>query len=105
MAIRIDDLQAKADAARERWANIGPTVDVIASYLRINRSMLATATGVKRPTLTNWLAGTVSMPGWYAEVLSEMLGIPMDVLQSAPNDALRWVLDHPAVSKVKIESK
>lgn len=102
MAIRIEELRPAAEGA---WANVGPSAAEIANKYRLSNLALSEAIGVANSTLANYLKGRVAVPGWLADVLATILGVPLDVLKMEPDAALKWVLDNPSETRQPLLNK
>lgn len=84
------------EEARQHWARRGETVATVARFLNWTTSALADEMGMTRPTITSRLKGHTTMERWELPGFALVLGVPVEVLEMEPNDAVRWVLDHPA---------
>ena len=51
--------------------------------------------GMTRQAIYNRLHGTAGFKSEEMAGLAVLFGVPTGVLSMAPDDALRWVLDHP----------
>jgi len=86
------------DDARQHWAGRGETVAKVARFLNWTTSALADQMGMTRPTITSRLKGTTNMERWELPGFAAVLGVPVEVLELTPNDAVRWVLDNGTVN-------
>jgi transcriptional regulator with XRE-family HTH domain len=82
-------------AAREDHERAAKVVRRLARYYEITDLQLASALNVSRQTLNSWVNGRSRMPDEIEAGLAVFFGVPRDVLYRTPDDALRWVLDHP----------
>ena len=82
------------EAARQQWAQHGETVATLARFLNWTTSALADQMGMTRPTITSRLKGHTKMEPWELPGFAAVLGVPVEVLNMAPNEAVRWVLDN-----------
>lgn len=80
---------------REWWATRYRTVEAVARHLKIPGRDLGRLLGVSQSTISKKLAGVVRLEPWELDALAHVLGVPEYVLWSEPNDAIRWILDHP----------
>lgn len=65
------------------------------NYMGTNDAELARLTGIKRTTLANKMKGNGSFSPGEMHALAEVFGVPVDVLYLEPDNAVRWLLDHP----------
>ena len=85
------------EQARQHWATRGETVAEVARFLHWTTSALADQMGMTRPTVTSRLKGTTNMERWELPGFAAVLGVPVEVLELDPKDAVRWVLDNGGV--------
>ena len=81
--------------ARQQWDQHRRTVAKVAQFLDVNTTQLAIKMGMKRSTVTGRLTGTTELPPWELPGFATALGVPAEVLDLDPNEAVRWLLDHP----------
>lgn len=89
------DVSEMVEEARRRYDNTRRAVSGLIAYLGMPQAALARAMGMSRQTLSSRLSGTSEIKGWERDGLAALLGVPVEVLGLDPDDALRWVLDHP----------
>lgn len=88
-------LQAVA-AAREARRHAPAVLRRLMRHFDLTDGDLADAFGVSRQTVNAWANGRTRIPEEIETGLSAYFMVPKEVLHSSPDDALRWVLDHPS---------
>ena len=83
-------------------AHVPATLRQFRNYWGTNDAELARLTGIKRTTLANKMKGVGSFAPGEVQALAALFGVPLDVLYMTPQDALRWVLDHPETTEKAI---
>jgi hypothetical protein len=77
-----------------RWEMMRLTNSDLAHHLRISETRLAQVTGLSRPAVSNRLRGETNILPWEAVGFAHALGVPRDILDLSPTEALQWVLDN-----------
>ena len=75
----------------------------LARYYEVTDLQLALALDVSRQTVNSWVNGRTRIPDEIEAGLAAFFGVPREVLYLSPDDALRWVLDHPQVPSPNAE--
>lgn len=88
--------------AMSSGAYVPATLRQFRNYWGTNDAELARLTGIKRTTLANKMKGVGSFSPGEVQALAALFGVPLDVLYMPPQDALRWVLDHPETTEKAI---
>lgn len=83
------------EAERRRWDERRDTIVTLARYLNISTTELAAQMGITRPTMTGRLKGYSRIEPWELPGFALVFGVPVEVLDLEPDEAIRWVLDNP----------
>ncbi len=67
----------------------------LARYYDVTDLHIASTLGVSRQTVNSWVNGRTRIPDEIEAGLAAFFGVPREVLHLSPDEALRWVLDHP----------
>jgi hypothetical protein len=94
MATR-DDVKTAIQDARQRWERYRETIVKLTKFLDISTTDLADEMGMTRPTMTGRLKGYSRIEPWELPGFALALGVPVEVLDLEPDEAVRWILDHP----------
>lgn len=104
--VRMTPTEASASAIqvmeerREWWARRSATIEKMARFLNVSKTALAERSGMTRQTLVGRLTGQTKLEPWELPQIAVGLGVPEEVLWKDPDDAVRWVLDHPDQVKI-----
>ena len=85
---------------REHWTGRRTTVRQLARFLNVPQADLAKGLGMSRQSFNGRMSGATSLQPWELAGIAAMLGVPAEVLDLEPDDATRWVLDHPEGLKI-----
>jgi DNA-binding XRE family transcriptional regulator len=85
--------------ARQHWSARRLTVRQLTRLIGVRQTEIADALGMSRQTFNGRMTGATNLEPWELAGIAAMLGVPVHVLEMEPNDAIRWILDHPEVSK------
>lgn len=88
-------LQAVA-AAKEARQQVPAVLRRLMRYYDLTDGDIAAAFGVSRQTVNAWANARTRIPEEYETGLAAYFEVPKEVLYSTPDEALRWVLDHPS---------
>lgn len=80
---------------REAFLRVRATVRRLMRHWEITDKDLARAFGMSRQAINYRINGRTTIHEDDAAGFAAYFRVPKAVLQMAPNDALRWVLDHP----------
>lgn len=75
-------------------ANVPGTLRRLKAYYGLTDREIALASGMKRSTVQSRMAGS-DTTATELDKLAQALHVPVVVLFMRPDEALRWVLDHP----------
>lgn len=78
-------------------ANVPAVVKRLMSYFDVSAAELARAFNVSRQAMALRLNGGTALKAEEVWGFSTYFGVPVEVMGLAPDDALRWVLDHIAL--------
>ncbi len=98
MTIDIKEMAAAVDEGRQQWEEQRTTVRQVLRYLGASQSEIAEGLGLTRQSLNGRLMGRIQFNPWELDAIAKGLGIPRKVLNGSPEDAIRWLLDHPEVA-------
>lgn len=93
--MRTDVLQAVA-AAREAHQRVPAVMRRLMKHLDLTDSDIGEALDVKRQTVNSWANGRTKIPAEIEEGFAALFDVPREVLYLSPDEAIRWVLDHPS---------
>lgn len=88
-------LQAVA-AAKHARQQVPAVLRRLMRYFDLTDGEIAAAFGVSRQTVNAWANGRTRIPEEIETGLAAYFGMPKEVLYSTPDQAIRWVLDHPS---------
>ncbi len=89
-------LQAVA-AVREAHLRVPAVMRRLMRHLDLTDADLGEALGgVKRQTVNSWANGRTRIPVEIEGGLATLFDMPREVLYLSPDEAIRWVLDHPS---------
>ena len=86
---------ATGAAIAEARTVVPKTVDRLMTHFGVSAIALGQELGVSRQAVYSRLRGTAGFKSEEMVGLSVLFGVPTQVLSLSPDDALRWVLDHP----------
>lgn len=99
------DVATAIKDARQEWDQRRRTVAKVAQFLDVNTTQLAIKMDMKRSTVTGRLKGTTKMEPWELPGFAAALGVPADVLELSPDEAIRWIIDHPEIVRNRCSSQ
>jgi plasmid maintenance system antidote protein VapI len=100
MATRSDVKQAVA-AAKEARQQVPAVLRRLMRYFDLTDGDVAAAFDVSRQTVNAWANARTRIPEEIETGLAAYFGMPKEVLYSSPDDAIRWVLDHPSDLRIR----
>lgn len=84
------------ETARQKWERRRETIKLLADYLGFKTAELARRMEMNRSTMTGRLNGSTQVEPWELAGFAAVFGVPVEVLEMDPEDAIRWVLDNPS---------
>jgi len=95
MTVDTAEVEATLVEVKEHWAARRHTVRQLARFLGISQVEIADRIHVSRQTMNQRLNGQTQFGPQEIAAIALILGVPRHVMDMSPNDAVRWVLDHP----------
>ena len=95
MAINMTEVDLAFNQAKEHWVARRSTVRSLARFLGFPVGDIAKCLHMSRPTLATRFNGATVFEPWEIAAIAAGFGVPASVLDLNPDDAVRWVLDHP----------
>ena len=94
MATRPEVLEAVAQA-REARLRVRPVLRRLMRHFELTDRALADAFGISRQAMNYRINGRTTIPPEEVAGFAAFFGVPEQVMYLTPDEALRWVLDHP----------
>lgn len=85
--------------SKQRWQTRGMTVTNVARFVGVSMSELARRTGMRYATLHDRMHGKSLFQPFELDAIAAALGLQPDLFELEPDDAVRWLLDHPEVTR------
>ena len=79
-----------------QWANVVPALRALKRHCGVTDQDIAEVLGLTRQTVQNRFAGKTAIAPWELAGLAAFFDLPEAVLFDGPDEAIRWVLDHPS---------
>lgn len=84
------------EALRRAKTGVPQVIRQLMAYKRLRMYELAGALGVEPQSMSARLSGKTVIKQEELAALAVLFRVPVDVFYQSPDEALRWVLDHPA---------
>ena len=88
-------VKERVDTAMTSAANVPGVLRRLKSYCEVTDMEIAEATGIPRSTVRSKMHGAPCVTR-DLQAFAAYFDVPLSVLVMTPDDALRWVLDHPS---------
>jgi Zn-dependent peptidase ImmA (M78 family) len=99
------DVLSAMRAEREALLRVRPAVRKLMKYWDLTDSDLAAAFGVSRQAINYRINGRTVIHEDDAAGFAAYFRVPKEILRMAPDDALRYVLDHPECGPPSMRGK
>jgi hypothetical protein len=83
------------NTARQKWQDVPHVLRALKRYFEITDEQLGVALGLTRQAVQSRLGGASKITPWELAGFAALFGIPESLFFGSPDEALRWVLDHP----------
>ena len=84
------------NGVRGQWANVVPSLRALKRHCGVTDQDIAEVLGLTRQTVQNRFAGKTAIAPWELAGLAAFFDIPEEILFDGPDEAIRFVLDHPS---------
>lgn len=98
------DTRQVIEDSRARWDRVREVIRFLSKHLDVTADELAEATGLSRATVYSRLAGTSELKVWEADGFAVALGVPREIFDLPPRQALRKALDYVEEDPVRRQS-
>jgi DNA-binding XRE family transcriptional regulator len=84
--------------AKEQYLRRNKTVRLLMRNLDLSQSKVAEVLGVSRQAVHQKVVGTSRFEPWELDGVAAAMGVPREVVDMEPDEALRWALDHNLIT-------
>lgn len=91
----VQRMAISGDWLEDRERELARTLRTVQDYYRVSNVKLGLAAGIPTSTVRNKVLGLTPLGTAESERFAQALGVPLDVLTMRPDEALRWVMEHP----------